>query len=143
VTIVDSSGCRHELTQNVNNIGDVRTSYAKVDKTANKMMIASGINNMNTISDTKMKVTIHESVHRTMISKTSTIKDVLNVFALTEVIAIRCGGDLNPKEEAKRTQVRHVELRTESCLDEGNVINIITSDQHIINIEKNEGATSR
>jgi hypothetical protein len=50
---------------------------------------------------------------------------------------------LNPKKEAKRTQVRHVELRTKSCLDEGNVIKIITSDQHIINIEKNEGATSR
>jgi hypothetical protein len=29
VTIVDSSGCNHELTQNMNNIGDVRTHYAK------------------------------------------------------------------------------------------------------------------
>jgi hypothetical protein len=46
-------------------------------------------------------------------------------------------------KRAKRTQVRHVELHTKSCLDEDNVIKIITSDQHIINIEKNEGATSR
>jgi hypothetical protein len=108
---------------------------------ANKMAIVSGINNKNTIGGTKTKVKIHGSVHRTMISKTSTIKDVLNVFALREVIAIRCGGGLNPKKEAKRTQVKHVELRIESCLDKGNVIKI-TSDQHIINIEKNEGATS-
>jgi len=63
-------------------------------------------------------------------SKTSTINDVLNVFALREVIAIRCGGDLNPKKEAKRTQVRHVELLIEACLNEGNVIKTITSDQH-------------
>jgi hypothetical protein len=126
----------------VNNIGDVRTSYAKVAKIANKMTIASEIRNRN-IGGTKTKVKIHGSVHRTVISKTNTIKDVLNVFALSVVIAIRCGGDLNPKKEAKRTQIRHVELRTESCLDEGNVIRIITSDQHIINIEKNEGAASR
>jgi hypothetical protein len=107
------------------------------------MTIVSGINNKNTIGGTKTKVKIHVSVHRMVISKTSMIKDVQNVFVLREIIDIRCGGDLNPNEEAKRTQVRHVELRIESYLDEGNVIKIIASDQHIINIEKNEGATSR
>jgi hypothetical protein len=107
------------------------------------MTIVSGINNKNTIGGMKTKVKIHVSVHRMVISKTSMIKDVQNVFVLREIIDIRCGGDLNPSEEAKRTQVIHVELRTESCLDEGSVIKIIASDQHIINIEKNEGATSR
>jgi hypothetical protein len=117
VTIVDGSGCRNELTRNVNNIGDIRTSYVKVDKTTNKMAIASGILNRNTIGDMKTKVKINGSVRRMMISKASTFKDVLNAFVLREVIAIRCGSDLNPKKEAKRTQVRHVELRIESCLD--------------------------
>jgi hypothetical protein len=77
------------------NIGYIRTSYAKADKTANKMAITSGICNRNTIDVTKTKVKIHGSVHRTVIGKTNTIKEVLNVFALGEVIAIRCGGDLN------------------------------------------------
>lgn len=123
----------------MDNIGDIRTSYVKVDKTANKMTIASRILNRNTICGTKTKVKIHESVHRTVISKTSTIKDVLHVFALRGNNH-GCGGDLNPKKEAKRTQVIHVKVCIESCLDERNIIKIVTGDQHIIDIEKNEGA---
>jgi hypothetical protein len=87
----------------VDNIGDIRTSDAKVDKIANKVTIASGIYKRNTIYGTKTKVKIRGSVHKTVINKSSTIKDVLNVFALREVIIIGHGGDLNPKKEAKRT----------------------------------------
>jgi purine-nucleoside phosphorylase len=81
----------------VDNIGDIRTSYAKVDK----MTIVSEILNSNTICGTKSKVKIHRSVHRTVTSKTITIKDLLNVFAVREVITIKCGGDLNPKKKLR------------------------------------------
>jgi hypothetical protein len=67
VTIVDASGSKHELTQNVDNIGDIKTSYAKVYDTTNKMAIASGILNRNTICGTETKVKIHRSVHITVI----------------------------------------------------------------------------
>ena len=46
-------------------------SEAKVHKTANKMVIASGILNRNTICATKTKEKIHGSVHRTVISNNS------------------------------------------------------------------------
>jgi hypothetical protein len=97
MSIVDTSGSRHELTQNVNNIEYIRTSDANVDKTANKMAIASGILNRNTIYGAKTKVKIHGSAHKTVISETNMI-DVMNVYALRKVIAIMCGGDLNPKK---------------------------------------------
>jgi hypothetical protein len=103
VTILDASGGRHELAQNVDIIGDIWMSDAKVDNTTNKVTIASGICKRNTICGTKTKLKIHGSVHRTVISKSSTIKDVMNVFALREVITIGRGGDFNPKKEAKRT----------------------------------------
>lgn len=99
--MVDASGSKHELTQNVDSIGDIRMSYAKVDKTASNMAMASGILNRNTICGTKTKVKIHESVHRTVINKTSTIKEILNVFVLERLIAIRCGGDLIPRKKLR------------------------------------------
>jgi hypothetical protein len=102
-TIVDGSGSRHELTQNVDNVGDIRTNYTKIDNTANKMAIVSGILNRSTICGTKTKVKIHRSGHRMVINKIHTIKNVLNVFVWREVVAIRCGGDFNPMKEAKRT----------------------------------------
>jgi len=55
----------------VYNIGDIRMSEAKVHKTANKMVIASGILNRNTICATKTKEKIHGSVHRMVISNNS------------------------------------------------------------------------
>jgi len=55
----------------VDNIGDIRMSEAKVHKTANKMVIASGILNRNTICATKKKKKIHGSVHRTVICNNS------------------------------------------------------------------------
>jgi len=52
VTIVDGSGSRHELAEDVNGIRDIRTSDAKVHKAAHKVAIASGILKRNTVSGT-------------------------------------------------------------------------------------------
>jgi hypothetical protein len=43
MTVMDTDGSGHELTQNVNAIRNVRASAAKIDKTTNKMAIVSEI----------------------------------------------------------------------------------------------------
>jgi hypothetical protein len=82
----------------VNGIRNVRTSDAKIDKATDEMMIASGILKRDTVCGTKVSVKLHRSVHRAMISKTGTVKKIINVLSLREVVAIRCGCGLNPKK---------------------------------------------
>src|SRR5438105_5531035 len=77
VTIVDASGSRHELTQNVNGIGYIRTSDAKIDKAADKMAIASRIRKRNTVSGTETEGELHGGVHSTVISRADTAKEIL------------------------------------------------------------------
>ena len=86
VTIVDASGSRYELTQNVNGIGYIRTSDTEIDKAANKMAITSRILKRNTVSGTKTEVELHGGVHRTVISKARTGKEILNVLLLGEIV---------------------------------------------------------
>jgi hypothetical protein len=44
--------------------------------------------------------------------------------------------DINPKEIMKRTMIRHKKLLTQTCLHKDNILRIITSDNHIVNIKK-------
>jgi hypothetical protein len=134
MTVVDIGGSGHELTQNVNCIRNIRMSYAKIDKVADKVMIASGIRKRDTICVTKMS--------RAMISETCMIKKIMIVLSLGEIVAVRCGSDLYPKKVAKETQVRHVKLLTKTSLIKGNIVWIIPRDEHIIHIEKNKGTTT-
>ena len=78
---MDASGSRHELTQNVNGIGYIRTSDAEIDKAANKMAIASRILKRNTFSGTETEVELHGGVHRTVISKARTVKEIMNILS--------------------------------------------------------------
>jgi hypothetical protein len=82
MTIVDTGGSGHELTQNVNDIRNVMTSDAEIKKTTDEVTIASEIHKRNTVCGTKMTVKRHRSVHKTMISKTHTIKKIMNVHSL-------------------------------------------------------------
>jgi hypothetical protein len=140
--VVDTSGGGHELTQDVNDIRNVRTSDAEIDKATDEVTIASGILKRDTVCGTKMSVKLHRSVHKAVISKTDTVKKIINVFSLGEVVAIRCGCDLNPKKVAKRAKVGHVKLHMETSLNKGNVLRIIPCDEHIIHIEKNKSTTT-
>jgi hypothetical protein len=70
-------------------------------------------------------------------------KEVLNVLLLGEENTIRGRGDLKTKEVTKRTQIRHQELLTETLLHKCNVLRIVTRDDHVIDIEKKKGATTR
>jgi hypothetical protein len=53
MTVVDTSGTRYELTQNVNDIRNVRISDAKIDKVTDEMTIVSGILKRDTVCGTK------------------------------------------------------------------------------------------
>jgi hypothetical protein len=77
-----------------------------------------------------------------VISETSTIKKIMNVLSLGEVVAVRCESNLYPKKVAKGTQVRHVKLFTKTSLNKGNIVRIIPCDEHIVHIGKNKGTTT-
>ena len=78
-----------------------------------------------------------------MISEGRASKKILNVFFLGEVNAFRGGRDLNPKKVTKRAKIGHEKLLTETCLHKCNILRIITSDEHIINIKKKKSAATR
>jgi hypothetical protein len=127
MTVVDTGGGGHELTQDVNDIRNVRMSDAATDKTAE--------------CSRKMSVKLHKIVHRALISKTSLIKKIMNILSLGEVVAVRYGCGLYPKKVTKRAQVRHMKLLTEMSLNKDKILIIIPHDEHIIHIEKNKGTT--
>jgi len=95
-------GCGDKLTQNVNSMGDVRTSDPKVDKTTNKMPVASRIGKRLTISGPQLNTKLHGCVNCALISESSTREKILNVLLLGEVDAIRHGRNLETKEVMKR-----------------------------------------
>jgi hypothetical protein len=118
----------------VNDIKNVRMSDAKIDKTTNEVVVASEILKRNTIYGTKMSVELYRSAHRVVISKARMIKKIMNVLSVGEMVATRCGCDLNLKKVAKRTQVGHVKLLTETTLNKENILIVIPHDDHIIYI---------
>jgi hypothetical protein len=142
MVVVDTSGSGHKLTQDVDNIGNVRTSDAEIDKIIDKVMIASGILKRNTVCGMKTSVKLHGSVHGVVINETHTIKKIMNVLSLGEVVAVECGCDLNPKKVTKRTQVGHMKLLTKTRLNKGNILKITPRDEHIIDVKKNKGTSA-
>src|SRR6185437_10271891 len=70
-------------------------------------------------------------------------EEILNILLLREVNAIRRGRDLETKEVTKRTQTRHQEFFTKKLLAEINEPRIITSNVHIIDVEKKKRKTMR
>lgn len=91
------------MTKYVNNIGVILVSDAKVNKTPNKVAIASGVRKGITINSTKLKIKLHESLSSATISKTRTIQKVLNIFLFGEIVAIRRRSDLNSKKVSDMT----------------------------------------
>jgi hypothetical protein len=141
IAVVDTGGSGHKLTQDVDDIGNVRTSDAEIDKTTDKVTIASGILKRNIVCGMKASVRLHGSVHRVVISKTRMIKKIMNVLSLGEIVTVGCGCDLNPKKVTQRNQVGHMKLLTKKCLNKCNILIIIPRDEHIIDIKKNRGTS--
>ena len=78
---MDLSGSRNELTQNMNWISDIRTSNSKVDKTPNKMTIASRIRKRLAIRRSEVNIELHGSLNSTLISERGAIKKILIYFS--------------------------------------------------------------
>jgi hypothetical protein len=120
----------------MNQVGYIGSSDSKIDKTPNKMAIAHRIRKRVTIRSTKLDIELHRSLNSALITKSSTSEEILNILFLRDMKAIRSGGNLNPKEVAKRTKISHKELLTKTGLNKGNILRIIAGDDHIINIEE-------
>src|SRR3954469_10966529 len=127
----------------MNRIRDVRTSDSKINKTPNKMTITRWIRKRITISKLKLNIKLHRGLNSALIPKSSTIKKILNILLLRDVKAIRSGGNLNPKKVSRRTKISHKKLITKTSLNKGDMLRIITRNDHIINIEKKSASTRR
>jgi hypothetical protein len=143
MTIVNSSRSKAKLTQNMNRIRDIWTSDSKIDKTPNKMTITYRVRKRITITSTKLDIELHRSLNSALIPKSSTSKKILNILLLGDRKTIRSGGNLDPKKIAKRTKISHKKLVTKTCLNKGNILRIITSDDHIVNIEEKKSTSTR
>jgi hypothetical protein len=127
----------------MNRIRDVGTSDIKIDKTPNKMTITCRVRKRITITSTKLDIELHRSLNSALIPKSSTSKKILDILFLGDRKTIRSGGNLNPKKVAKRTKISHKKLVTKMGLNKGNLLKIITSDDHIVNIEDKKSASMR
>jgi hypothetical protein len=107
------------------------------------MAITCRIRKRITISRTKLDIKLHRRLNSALIPKSSTSKKILNILFLRDRKAIRSGGDLDPKKVAERTKISHKKLITKMSLNKGNILRIITSNDHIINIEKEKSASTR
>src|SRR3954469_5269050 len=96
-----------------------------------------------TVSRLKLNIKLHRGLNSALIPKSSTSKKILNILFLRDVKAIRSGGNLNPKKLSKRTKISHKKLITKTSLNKGDILRIITGNDHIINIEKKSAFTRR
>jgi hypothetical protein len=107
------------------------------------MAIAHQIRKRITIRSTMLDIELHRSLNSAVITRSSTSKEILDIILLGDIKSIRSGGNLNPKKVAKRTKISHKKLLTKTGLNKGNILRIITGDDHIINIEEEKGPPSR
>jgi hypothetical protein len=143
VNIVDLSGSRNKLTQNMYKVWNVRSSDTKVNKTPYNMTIMSSILKRFIISGQKVNIELHGSLSSLVINKRSTTKKILNILLLRQKEPLRCGGDLNPKKIPQMAKIRHKKLITKTSLDEINILRVITSDDHVVHVKKEKSPTTR
>jgi hypothetical protein len=118
-------------------------SNTKINKTPYNVTITSRILKRLTISGFKVNIKFHGSLSSPVISKRSLIKKILNILLLRQKEPLIRRGDLNPKEAPQRTKIKHKKLITKTGLNKGNVLRIITSDDHVIHIKKEKSHTTR
>jgi hypothetical protein len=104
--------------------------------------ITSRILKRLTISGCKVNIELHGSLSSPVISKRSSIKKILNISLETKN-PLKHGEDLNSKEVPQRTKIRHKKLITKTSLNKGNVLWVITSDDHVIHVNKEKSPTPR
>jgi hypothetical protein len=85
------------------------------------MTIARPIREWITIISTKLNTELHRSLNNALITKSSTRKEILDILFLGDK-AIRGGGNLSPKQVAKRTKISHKKLLMKAGLNKGKVL---------------------
>jgi hypothetical protein len=140
---VDLSGSRNKLTQNMYRVWNVRPSDTNVNKMLYNVMITSRILKRLTISEFKVNIELNGSLSSPVISKRSPIKKIMNILLLRQKEPLMRGGDLNPKEVPQKIKIRHKKLITKMSLNKGNVLRVITSDDHVIDVKKEKSPTTR
>jgi hypothetical protein len=121
-------------------IWNVRSSDTKINKTPYNVTITSRIFKRLTISRCKVNIELHRSLSSPVISKRSSIEKILNILLLRQKEPLRYG-DLNPKKVAQRMKIRHKKWITKTSLNKGNVLRVITSDDHIIHVREKSPTT--
>jgi hypothetical protein len=107
------------------------------------MTITCRVRKRITITSTKLDIELHRSLNSALIPKSSMSKKILEILFLGDRKTSRNGGNLNPKKVAKRTKISHKKLVTKTGLNKGNILRVITSDDHIVNIEEKKSASTR
>jgi hypothetical protein len=117
-------------------IRNIWMSNNRIDETVDKMSMASWIRERIPIRSTKRNIELHGSLNSMLISKSGTSKKILNISFLGDKETMRDRRNLSPKKLTKQTKIQHKKLLTQTCLNKGNVLRVVTSDDHVINIEK-------
>jgi hypothetical protein len=82
VAILDLSGSRNKLTQNMYRIWNIRSSDTKVNNTSYNVTITSRILKRLTITGCKVNIDLHGSLSSPVISKRSLIEKILDILLL-------------------------------------------------------------
>lgn len=82
-----------------------------------------------------MDVEFHRCLNIALVNK-SNARKILEIYLLGNKEAIRGRGNLNPKEVAKRTKIKHKKLLARMSIHKGNVLRVIASDDHVIEIHQ-------
>jgi hypothetical protein len=105
--------------------------------------ITSRILKRLTISGCKVNIELCGSLNSPVISKRCSIEKIMNILLLRQKEPLKHGRELNPKEVPQRTKIRHKKLITKTGLNEGNILRVITSDDHVIHVKKEKSPTTK
>jgi hypothetical protein len=117
-------------------VRNVESRDTKVNKTPYNVTITSRIFKRLTISGCKVNIDLHRSLSSPVISKRSSIEKILNILLLRQKEPLGHRGDLNPKEVPLMTKIGYKKLITKTGLNKGNILSVITSDDHVIHIKE-------
>jgi hypothetical protein len=110
MTVVDLSGSRNKLTQNMYKVQNVWSSDTKLNKTPYNVMITNRILKRLIVSECKVNIKLHGSLNGPVINKRSSIEKIINILLLRQKEPLRHGGDLNYKKVPQRTKIIHKKL---------------------------------
>jgi hypothetical protein len=92
---------------------------------------------------TPCRIKLHRSLNSALITKSSTIKEILDILFLGYKKSIRSREKLNPKKLAKRTKIRHKTMLTKMGLNKSNILRVIAIYDRVINIEEKSPSMRR